>query len=277
MQQAGEAAQRRNAEEAAEAARRAQTDAAAIRDHARAATEEVARNLAAVGAVRRDVIAGPGRVADVSLDAAGRTVESVSGRAPTLGAAAGGVVAGTVTAGAQYHPQNPAMAFNLARTVALARTAGPAVAEAVQRHGIEESAHPSLSHRIGQEQASARALLRTLEVQGISSPRGQEVSGRDDADPRTRTRLLPRTDTEDYLDRFVDAMQRGDQAAFARTAHEYAGTPAVQAWRQTGREDLQAWKQAEQDRALEQQQQWQMQQEQQQQQENQSRSRGRSM
>lgn len=160
LQQVGEEAQRRNLGEAAEAARRSDAEAAALREASRAATAEAARAMAAVGDGRRDVIAGTGQWADRTLDATGEAVQSVSARAPVLGAVHGGVSAATGASALQFSPATPAYSLNMVRTAALFQQAGPSGAEAVERHLMTETVIPSLDARIEAVESEARQRLR---------------------------------------------------------------------------------------------------------------------
>lgn len=242
LEQAGQQAEQANRQQA-EAARRAGRETAqTIRTQADAAGGAIERQVVATGAGVRGLVSRSGQFADAVLDGSGRTVGEVTARAPTAGAAIGGSATATAMFGAQHAPASPVGAINGVRTTTLAAQARPAGMEALERHLMTETVIPSLKHSILQEERAAREALRARETQ----PAAPAVD-RDGAGASAR----PASEAGQFLDRYVDAIQRRDADASSRSVAEYARSDAMQAWMAQGREGYASWQQEQQRQASE--------------------------
>ncbi|TDK24393.1 phospholipase [Luteimonas aestuarii] len=237
---AGQRAEQANREEA-EAARRAGREAAdAIRARADAVAGTVAQRIAGAGELTRGLVTRGGQLADDVLDGSGRAATGAGARAPVAGAALGSTAAGSVAFAVQHAPNTFSGALNSLRTTTLAAQARTAGTEAFERHLMTETVVPSLNHRIAGEERAVREGLRDHDAK-TTAP------GLDGAGASAR----PASEAGQFLDRFIDAIQRKDPTAPSVLVADYARTDGMQAWMAQGREGYASWQQEQQRQAAE--------------------------
>src|SRR5690606_8603265 len=149
--------------DAAQALQQGRSSSGAIRLGAGAAGAGLHEDIARIGARARERIGAASTSLDATLDAVGDRVAGVTARAPLAGAALGGTTGLLAGAAVSYRPGTPWTAYSVQGTVELARQTGPAIHEALQRHGMASAVIPSLDGEIARQETTARALLRAQE------------------------------------------------------------------------------------------------------------------
>ncbi|MGJ4729877.1 hypothetical protein [Luteimonas sp. SDU101] len=217
LAQAGTLAAQARAE-AGQARAQGQVSADAIRLASRSMGEAMDANAREAGETMRLRLAVAGTVVDAVLDAGGQRVEAVAARAPLAGAALGGTQGMLLGGAVAYRPGSPWTGYDVHGTVELARQAGPALHEALQRHGMDSAMIPSLDGEIARQEEAARALLR--------------MRGRD-APPVDRP-LLHTGESGRALDSLLDAIKSGDGARISAASAAMLDTPQARHWLRDG-------------------------------------------
>ncbi|MGJ4802873.1 hypothetical protein [Luteimonas sp. SDU82] len=217
LAQAGTLAAQARAE-AGQARTQGQVSAGAIRLASRSMGEAMYANAREAGETMKLRLAVAGTVVDAVLDAGGQRVEAVTARAPLAGATLGGTQGMLLGGAVAYRPGSPWTGYDVHGTVELARQAGPALHEALQRHGMDSAMIPSLDGEIARQEEAARALLR--------------MRGRD-APPVDRP-LLHTGESGRALDSLLDAIKSGDGARISAASAAMLDTPQARHWLRDG-------------------------------------------
>jgi len=180
MEQDGEAAYRRNLDEAAQARHAGQADAAEIRETTRIVEMAPVRVTARLSDYQHDVIAGAGARADQVVDAAAAAAHIQTSRMPAQGALVGGALASSVAVSAQYSPLDPFDYPNLSNVAKFASQIVPSTKESVERHLLTEVVEPSLEHKVQDQEERARKSLQGKRPAADFAKRSQQAqcSGR---------------------------------------------------------------------------------------------------
>ena len=169
-------------------------------------------------------LAMAGTVVDAVLDASGDRIEAIAARAPLSGAALGGTTGLLVGGAVAYRPGSPWTGYDIQGTVRMANEAGPALQEALQRHGMASAMIPSLDGEIARQEQAARALL---------DARGREA-------PSVDRPLLHTGESGQALDRFLEALKSGDAGRISAASAAILETPQARGWLQDGQQRLDA-------------------------------------
>lgn len=193
-----------------------------------AAGSALADDLSRQGASVRMALHDAGHLVEGGLRDTGRRLDEVTRRAPAAGATMGattGFLVGTVGSHVP-HPANGGQGVR--STIHLAREAGPALHEAVERHGMASAVIPSLDAEIARREQAARAFLD-----------GRAQASPDPAmDSPARSAL--RGGSGNAMAQFLDALQGGDPARISAAASGLLETPAARQWMQDGQAQLAA-------------------------------------
>lgn len=136
------------------------TDAAAIRARATSVAAATGQVATTIGTFQQKTVSGAGALAAWGIEFGGRTVESVTQRAPLAGAVLAGI---------------PDAVPSLLGYAALGRFGGgQAVQEALDRHLMSATVLPSMDKRIENVEQEARQLLRQRAVAPAASPQLDE-------------------------------------------------------------------------------------------------------
>ena len=167
----------------------------------------------------------------------GDRVAGVTARAPLAGATVGGTTGLLIGAAVSYRPGTPWTAYSVQGTVELARQAGPAMHESLQRHGMASAVIPSLDGEIARQEEAARALLRVQEPERRSAERQFAPAQADRP-------LLHMGESGRALDRFMGALQSGDAARISAASAALLDTKQAHDWLEAGRTQLevQPWR-----------------------------------
>lgn len=169
-------------------------------------------------------LAVAGTVADAVLDAGGDRIGAITARAPLSGAALGGTTGLLVGGAVAYRPGSPWTGYDVQGTVRLAREAGPALQEALQRHGMASAMIPSLDGEIARQEQAARALLEARRRGGA----------------RIERPLLHTGESGQALDRFLEALKSGDAGRISAASAAMLETPQARGWLRVGQQRLDA-------------------------------------
>lgn len=224
----GDAALERHRSDAATAIEQGRAAAQGRREVVGAIAEGVQAGTSAVDTQARNHLVYVGERLDAGFVVAGAQLTQVTAQAPTAGAGLGGL-SGVIVGGAlSFDPRTPQGIQHWSGAIELVREAGPALAEAVGRHGMEAAVLPSLERHIGEQEAAARALLQRERnvVSGARAP---------DCGP-----ALWSGETGIALAHLLKAMRSGDAAAAARASARILGTDGAMAWLADGQTHLQA-------------------------------------
>src|SRR5690606_6935555 len=94
-----------------------------------------------------------------ALQDSGARIDATTQRAPGAGAGLGATTGFLVGSIATHAPNHPAGAAGVRGTIRLARNAGPALQEGLERHGMATAVIPSLDAEIARRERAARELL----------------------------------------------------------------------------------------------------------------------
>ncbi len=169
-------------------------------------------------------LAVAGTVADAVLDASGDRIGAITARAPLSGAALGGTTGLLVGGAVAYRPGSPWTGYDVQGTVRLAREAGPALQEALQRHGMASAMIPSLDGEIARQEQAARALLDARRRGGA----------------RIERPLLHTGESGQALDRFLEALKSSDAGRISAASAAMLETPQARGWLRDGQQRLDA-------------------------------------
>ncbi|MGY1408187.1 hypothetical protein ACW5EG_01190 [Luteimonas sp. A611] len=217
--------------EAAQALQQGRGSAGAIRLGAGSIGAALHDDIARVGERARERVGAAATGVDATLDGVGDRVAGVTSRAPLAGATVGGTTGLLVGAAVSYQPGTPWTAYSVQGTVELARQAGPAMHESLQRHGMASAVIPSLDGEIARQEEAARALLRAQE-------RERSADDRQLAPAQADRPLLYMGESGRALDRFMDAVQSGDGARISAASAALLDTKQAQDWLEAGRTQL---------------------------------------
>ena len=226
-------AQARAEEAATNALARGRADAGAYRVVAAAAGSALADDLSRQGTTVRLALHGGGDAVEDGCRDTGRRLDDVIRRAPAAGATMGattGFLVGTV---GSHFPHLADGGRGVRSTVHLAREAGPALHEAVERHGMASAVLPSLDSEIARREQAARAFLDT-HARATPAPASQSP-----AHPALRG------ESGQAMAQFFEALRSGDPARISATAGALMETPAARQWIQHGQAQLEAQAQAQ--------------------------------
>lgn len=227
----GDAALVRNRNEAAAAIEQGRIAAQGRRDVAGGIAEGVQTGTGAVGALARSQLVYAGERLDAGFEVAGAQLTQVTAHAPTAGAGLGGL-SGVIVGGAlRFDPRTPGGIQHWSGAIELVREAGPALSEAVERHGMESAVLPSLERHVAEQEAAARAMLREHDRK-VEAPTLQ-----------TQSALLS-GGTGAALERLLSAVRQGDAEAAKQASSALMETTGAQAWLAEGQVRLAARDQA---------------------------------
>lgn len=227
----GDAALERNRSEAAAAIEQGRVAAQGRRDVAGAIAEGVQTGTGAVGALARSQLVYAGERLDAGFEVAGAQLTQVTAHAPNAGAGLGGL-SGVIVGGAlRFDPRTPSGIQHWSGAIVLVREAGPALSEAVGRHGMESAVLPSLERHVAEQDAAAREMLRE---------RDRKVEART---LQTQSALLS-GGTGAALERLLSAVRQGDAEAAKQASSALMETTGAQAWLAEGQVRLAARDQA---------------------------------
>ncbi|MDR7194772.1 hypothetical protein [Luteimonas terrae] len=231
VEAAGDAMLDRNRGEAAAALEQGRTAAQARRDVAGAIAAGVQVGADAFGAQARNQLVYVGERLDAGLEVAGAQLTRVTAHAPTAGAGLGGlsgvVVGGTLT----FDPRTPHGRQHWSGAIELVREGGPALSEAVGRHGMDTAVLASMERHIAEQEAAAKALLRERD-RGSETPTLQTPSA------------LRSGGVGAALEDLLSAVRQGDAGAAKQASHALLQAPGAQAWLADGQAKLSARDQA---------------------------------
>ncbi|MDR6993224.1 hypothetical protein [Luteimonas sp. 3794] len=227
----GDTALERNRREAAAAIEQGRAAAQGRREVAGAIADGVQAGTGAVGTQARSQLVYVGERLDSGFEVTGARVTQVTSHAPTVGAGFGalnGVVVGGALA---FDPRTPRGIQHWSGAIELAREAGPALSEAVGRHGMASAVLPSLARHVAEQEAAAREMLREHERR-VEAPTLEN-----------RSALLS-GGTGAALERLLSAVRSGDTDAAKQASSALMETPGAQAWLADGQARLMARDQA---------------------------------
>ena len=218
--------------EAAQVLQQGRASAATIRLVADLAATTVRDDFRQTGERVRAHLATAGTALDAGLEATGDGIAGVTARAPLSGAALGGTTGLLVGSAVAYRPGTPWTAYSVQGTVQLARQTGPAVHEALERHGMATAMIPSLDAEIARQEQAARALLLAQERE-----RPGPVA------PAARPLLLM-GESGHALDRFLGALRSGDATRISAASSALLDTRQAHEWLEGGQKQLetQPWR-----------------------------------
>lgn len=221
----GDAALERNRREAAAAIEQGRAAAQGRREVAGAIADGVQAGTGAVGTQARNQLVYVGERLDAGFEVTGARVTQVTSHAPTVGAGFGalnGVVVGGALA---FDPRTPRGIQHWSGAIELAREAGPALSEAVGRHGMASAVLPSLARHVAEQEAAAREMLREHERR-VEAPTLEN-----------RSALLS-GGTGAALERLLSAVRSGDTDAAKQASSALMETPGARAWLADGQARL---------------------------------------
>ena len=223
--------------DAAQALQQGRSAAGAIRLGAAAVGVAVKEGIAGTGERTRARLDAVGTALDATLDGVGDRVAGVTARAPLAGAALGGTSGLLVGTAVSYQPGTPWTAYRMQGTVELARQAGPALHESLQRHGMASAVIPSLDGEIARQEDVARGLLRAHE---------RAAGDRHVVSAQVDRPLLHMGESGRALDRFMEAVRSGDAGRVSAASAALLDTRQARDWLEAGRAqlDVQPWRSA---------------------------------
>ena len=221
-------AQARAEEAAAGALARGRAGAGTYRIVAAAAGSGLAEDVSRQGATVRLALHGVGDAVEDGFRDTERRLDDVTRHAPAAGATMGattGFLVGTV---GSHFPHLADGGRGVRSTVHLAREAGPALHEAVERHGMSSAVLPSLDAEIARREQAARAFLDTR-AQATPAPALQSP-----AHPALRG------ESGQAMAQFFEALRTADPARISAAGNALMETPAARQWLQDGQAQLEA-------------------------------------
>ncbi|MGO3128221.1 MAG: hypothetical protein ACTIJY_09125 [Luteimonas sp.] len=227
----GDAALDRNRVEAAAAIEQGRAAAQNRREVAGAIADGVQAGTGAVGTQARSQLVYVGERLDAGFEVMGAQLTQVTSHAPTAGAGLGGLGGAIVGGALTFDPRTPRGFQNWSGAIELAREAGPALSEAVGRHGMESAVLPSLERHVAEQEAAAREMLREHD-QKVETPTLQ-----------TQSALLS-GGTGAALERLFSAVRQDDPDAAKQASSALMETAGAQAWLAEGQARLAARDQA---------------------------------
>lgn len=222
----GTVALQRNQQEAAAALAQGRSDAQARREAAATIGQGLQSSSTAAGAQARDGLVYVGEQLDAGLTVIGTQITATTSHAPTLGAGLGGTTGVLVGGAVTFNPQTPQGLVNLHATVQLVREAGPGVAEALARHGMDSAVIASLDRHVATHEDAARRLLQQA--------RQERGDGREAALPDAHAALRA-TDTGAAVERLLAAARQDDAGAMALASSALLATTGAKDWLADGR------------------------------------------
>lgn len=233
IESAGEGALERNRSEAAAAIGQGQAAAQGRRDAAGAIAGGIQAGAEAIGVQARTQLVYVGERLDAGLEVAGARITQVTRHAPTAGAGLGGV-SGVIAGGAlAFDPRTPPGVRHWSGAIELVREAGPAMTEAVGRHGMASAMLPSLERHIAEQEKAARTLLQEQE----------QEQGRDrkaTSAPLSTAALLRSDEARAVLERLFSAVRDGDGEAAGHASSALIDSEGGRAWLADGSAQLAA-------------------------------------
>jgi len=227
----GDASMQRNRSEAAAAIEQGRAAAQGRRDVAGAIADGVQAGTGVVGAQARHQLVYVGERLDAGFEVAGARLTQVTAHAPTAGAGLGGL-SGVIVGGAlSFDPRTPQGIQGWSGAIELVREAGPALSEAVERHGMASAVLPSLQRHVAEQEAAARDMLREHDRK-VEAPTLQAQSA------------LLSGETGAALERLFSAVRQGDTEAAQQASSALMETAGAQAWLAEGQARLSALDQA---------------------------------
>lgn len=220
-----DAALERNRREAAAAIEQGRAAAQGRREVAGAIADGVQAGTGAIGTQARNQLVYVGERLDAGLEVTGARVTQVTSHASTVGAGFGalnGVVVGGALA---FDPRTPRGIQHWSGAIELAREAGPALSEAVGRHGMASAVLQSLARHVAEQEAAAREMLREHERR-VEAPTLEN-----------RSALLS-GGTGAALERLLSAVPSGDTDAAKQASSALMETPGARAWLADGQARL---------------------------------------
>lgn len=227
----GDAALERNRSEAAAAIEQGRAAAQGRREVAGVVADGVQAGTSAVGTQARNQLVYVGERLDAGFEVMGAQLTQVTAQAPTAGAGLGGL-SGVIVGGAlRFDPRTPGGIQHWSGAIELVREAGPALSEAVGRHGMASAVLPSLERHVAEQEAAAREMLREHDRK-VEAPTLQ-----------TQSALLS-GGTGAALERLLSAVRQGDTEAAKQASSALMDTAGAQAWLAEGQARLFARDQA---------------------------------
>lgn len=213
---------------AADALERGRADAGRYRLIAGAVGAALAEDLDRQGASVRRGMQRAGEAVGGVLQDSGARIDATTQRAPGAGAGLGATTGFLVGSIATHAPNHPAGAAGVRGTIRLARNAGPALQEGLERHGMATAVIPSLDAEIARRERAARELLDRHLQAGPAAATDSPLQS------------VLRGESGQALARFLEAIRDGDGAKISASAAALLETPPARLWMQSGQAQLDA-------------------------------------
>lgn len=213
---------------AADALERGRADAGRYRLIAGAVGAALAEDLDRQGASVRRGMQRAGEAVGGVLQDSGARIDATTQRAPGAGAGLGATTGFLVGSIATHAPNHPAGAAGVRGTIRLARNAGPALQEGLERHGMATAVIPSLDAEIARRERAARELLDRHLQAGPAAATDSPLQS------------VLRGESGQALARFLEAIRDGDGAKISASAAALLETPPARLWMQPGQAQLDA-------------------------------------
>ncbi len=227
----GDAALDRNRREAHAEIEQGRAAAQGRREMAGAIADGVQTGTGAAGTWVRDRLVYVGERLDAGFEVAGARLTQATAQAPTAGAGLGGLSGAIVGGALSYDPRTSRGIQSWSGAIELVGEAGPALSEAVARHGMASAVLPSLERHVAEQEAAARDMLLAHERKA-EAPTLQ-----------TQSALLS-GGAGAALERLFSAVRQGDTETAHQASSALMETAGAQAWLAEGQAQLFARDQA---------------------------------